>query len=277
MNAKPTTNWNDERYYPSPFGQLPSVTTILGLLAKPGLIPWAAGKAVDRLRPLLEMMKAGMVNISDVDIDVVLAAAKKEHREVKDEAADVGKKVHELVANYYRMMRNGAKADEAINSMQEVVFAQKDPQIINAWAAFKDWDGEFQPTPLHVELPVFSHLKYAGTMDFFGGFRDGKNWVVDWKSATALYDETAMQVSAYAAALMETAPNAERIDGWGCLRLDKITGIPEWRPYSREEISSAYDRFTKLAEYWHLTNDWKIKTRAEKKDAKAKAKGSKKI
>lgn len=276
MNTKPTTTWNDERYYPSPFGQLPSVTTILGILAKPGLIPWAAGKAVDRVRPLLEMIKAGMVDLAKLDVEAALAEAKKEHREFKDEAADIGKKVHELIANYYRMLRNGGKAFETAKAMDEVVLSQPDPQIANAWFAFKDWDGEFQPTPIQIELPVFSHHKYAGTMDFYGLFKDNKHWVVDWKSATAIYDETPMQIAAYAAALMETAPNADLIEGWGCLRLDKNTGVPEWKPYSREEISSAYDRFLKLAEYWHLTSDWKAQKRAEKKTAREAKRADKK-
>ena len=268
---------DDERFYPSPFGQVPSVTTIIAILAKPGLIPWAAGKAVDNMRPTLEMLKAGMLSIADMDVDKLLASAKKEHKVTKEEGADIGRKLHELIADYYRLIRNGATAKEADNAVGEVVSGQKDPQIIRAWAAFKGWDEEYKPTPILVELPVFSHYKYAGTMDFYCRMKDDRFFVIDWKSANAIYEDTSMQVAAYGAALMETAPIAERIDGWGCLRLGKNDGIPEWKEYSGREADVAFHRFVKLTEYWHLTNDWKCQVRAEKKSAKEAAKPKKKV
>lgn len=264
----------DERFYPSPYGDVPGVTTILQMLAKPGLIPWAAGKAVDRMRPFLEMLKAGMVDISQVNIDELLENAKKEHREVKEEAGDTGSRMHEFIANFYRMIRNGAKRTETQMTVGAVIHGTNEPQIEAAWTAFLKWDAKFLPHPVFVEKPVASHHRFAGTLDFFG-MMDCDLTIIDFKSAKAVYDETTMQVAAYAMALMETEPTVDRIDRWACLRLDKETGEPEFVEYRAEEISSAALRFIKLVEYWHLTNDWKQRVKGEKREAKVKAKAEK--
>jgi hypothetical protein len=261
----------DERFYKSPYGDVPGVTTILAQLAKPGLIPWAAGKAVDRMRPYLELIKSEMIAAANIDIDDILAKAKKEHKEAKEEGGDLGSKMHDFIANYYRMIRNGARRDESYSTVGAVVSGLGDPRANKAWGAFFNWDLEHTPFPILIEHQVVSHYKYGGTLDFFG-ILDGKNTVVDFKAANAIYPETVMQTAAYGFALMEMASSAEDVNGWGCLRLDRETGDPEYVSYEQDEIEYAFQRFLKLTEYWHLTNDWRQKARAKKKEAKAESK-----
>lgn len=274
--SKVIETWNDERFYPSQWGQLPSVTTILGVLQKFGLIPWAAAEAAEKIRPLLEMIKAGMVKIEEIDIDAVMTLAKNAHKEKKVEAMNIGTKMHEFIADYYRMVRNGANVTEARAVMAPTIVEANEQRILKAWDSFIAWDDEHMFMPIHIETPVASHFLYAGTMDFYGLDKKNRAHVIDWKSANSIYPETVMQVAAYSNALMETDPRVDRIHGWGCLRLGKEDGMPEYLEYSAEEIVVAFERFIKLTEYWHITNNWNAKMRAAKKEAKAKAKAEKK-
>lgn len=266
----------DERFYPSPYGDVPSVTTITAQLMKHGLIPWAAGQAVERIRPVLEMLKNGMISVSDLDIEDVLAKAKKEHKEVKEAGADTGNKMHEFIANYYRMLRNGGGLDMVRQSLRAVIDGTGQPKIFKAWDAFLKWDDYYCPQAILVEYPVFSSKLFAGRLDFYGTLKPhDRYFVIDWKSANSIYEETALQIAAYSTALMETNADVQGIAGWGCLRLDKESGEPEWREYSGPEIASAAARFLRLVEYWHLTNNWKQSVSKEKKEAKKKAKEGK--
>ncbi|MCK7475625.1 MAG: hypothetical protein MZV49_24080 [Rhodopseudomonas palustris] len=197
-------------------GNLPSVTTVLGVLQKFGLVPWAAAEAAEKIRPLLAMIKSGMVNTAEIDIDKIMALAENAHKEKKVEAADIGKKMHVLIADYYRMLRNGSKVSEAGEHMLPVVYEQLEQRVTQRMGSLlllgrRAW---VQPHP-HRNASHENHFLYGGTMDFYGLNKKDKFYVIDWKSANAIYPETTMQVAAYSNALMETDPRVERIDGWG--------------------------------------------------------------
>ncbi|GAH23405.1 unnamed protein product, partial [marine sediment metagenome] len=63
--------------------------------------------------------------------------------------------------------------------------------------------------------------------------KNGKKYVIDFKSSKKFYDEMPLQVSAYRRAYCYECRLAEHPEGMGVLRLDKETGIPEWKDYSK--------------------------------------------
>jgi hypothetical protein len=77
-------------------------------------------------------------------------------------------------------------------------------------------------------------------LDYFGWFRPEKKserllWVLDWKASKAHYpDSHGPQIAAYASRIPECEGRC------GVVRLDKETGLPDFKDYSKK-----YDRYLK--------------------------------
>jgi hypothetical protein len=56
------------------------------------------------------------------------------------------------------------------------------------------------PDTALVEAPVFhEELRYAGTFDLVGVLKDGKRWIIDYKTGqSGVWTETALQLTGYA-------------------------------------------------------------------------------
>lgn len=74
--------WNGKR--------MTGVTTILGTIAKPAILGWAVGLCADYARSQIRANKA----YSKEDLDGIFEEAKKAHTKKKDQAADIGTKLH---------------------------------------------------------------------------------------------------------------------------------------------------------------------------------------
>lgn len=63
---------------------------------------------------------------------------------------------------------------------------------------YVDWLDQAQPEPLHTERPVASRQwLYAGTFDLIARM-NGETWLLDVKTSSGVYGETALQLAAYA-------------------------------------------------------------------------------
>ena len=92
-----------DRFYDTPIGRLPSVTTILGQVDKSyALIPWAIGcmrkysgqkfyQAVEQKTPLSFEL-----------VDIILDESASNYRKVQQEALDFGSEMHNLIEVYLK-------------------------------------------------------------------------------------------------------------------------------------------------------------------------------
>ena len=225
------------RYYPVDEYKYPSVTTIIGdCTDKSGaLTQWAANMVVEWIRENGNVVVAeewssekGFFILPDELNDARFA-----YKTVSKEALDVGTEVHALIEDY---LKSGNRR-----------YTQEDnEQVDNAFNAFIDWSKEVELKPIALEKTVYGN-GWAGTMDFLG-YMDDKLYVIDYKTSKAFYPEMRYQVAAYLSAVRDEImdkfdPNLEdwcdSIDmgrmpiNCGVLRLDKTTGIPEFKDTSK--------------------------------------------
>lgn len=214
----------------------PSVTTCLDLLDKSGpLMGWAVKTMFLYLVEHQEELKTG-------DPMEVFYKAKSRYKEVGKEAMDTGSEVHNLIEVYLK----GQPHAGLINERTEKPFG-----------AFLEWQKQYKFKLYKAEHIIWSELnKYAGTLDL-SCYLDGKLYIVDLKASKAIYDTYLMQVAAYKKAFEEQEGLA--VSGIGILRLDKETGIPEFKEYTLAECELAFEKFMCLCRLWHLINGNKKK------------------
>lgn len=232
--------------------EYPSVTTITGLLDKStALMPWAVNNAVSFI--------SDNMNEYD-DIDSLFEDSKKHYRDVSKEAMDIGSEVHDRIEKYIKFGR------DAIGSMR--------PEVESAMIAFFEWEEKNIDKWIESEMPVVNEkYGYAGTLDAIVKFKDGKVNCIDFKSSKGFYDGYDIQVIAYkyAREQMNGTYNVKgrtghmvkeyspiEIDGCGVLRLDKITGKPEYKDYTKD-MDIKYASFVSLLSFYYLYKKRRLK------------------
>ena len=139
--------------------RVPSVTTILGVINKPALIPWAN-----------RMGRQGI-----------------DTRTYVDKLAEVGTLAHYWI----ECMLTGREPDFHSWSQEQVDLAT--PSI----EKFRQWHGEHDVRVLGTEMPLVSKRhRYGGTIDVLAEI-DGQVGLVDIKTSKAIYDDHVHQVAAY--------------------------------------------------------------------------------
>jgi hypothetical protein len=172
MNATEQTIKKSSRvhtsYHTKGGDRVPSVTTALGELSKPALIPWA--------------WKLGKQGI--------------DYRTYRDELADVGTLAHKMILDHLQ----GNKTDTADYSPNQVDLAE------NCFLSYLEWERQRLIEPILVEAPLVSEIsRYGGTPDFYG-LIDGVQTVMDFKTGKGIYPEYFYQLAAYGSLIMEVNP-----------------------------------------------------------------------
>lgn len=190
--------WLEKGYF------VPGVTSILSILDKPALLPWAAGLASKYVQANLPE------NASKEQIAEICEKAKIEWRSVRDAAGDIGTQVHSFAENLFRGRPAIVPTD---------LQAQKGVQALQAWIAENDVQ------PIEVERVVFSQSCFvAGTMDMLAAV-NGKLTQVDFKTGKDVYPEHKFQTGIYKRAWEEE--NGETIEQNIIVNLNKQTGKPK--------------------------------------------------
>ena len=222
-----------KHFYRTPIGILPSVTTILDSVKKPGLEAWKEREP--------------------------------RWREISDHAADLGTRVHKAIERYLNLKLKTRQEEEAGREEREVEVEEvevEDEEIKNPFSAFLEWEAATGFEAVGVELGVWSEQGYAGSLDLLG-YLDGRLYVVDLKTSRIIRPEHLLQVSAYRWAYEERS--GERVQGLGVLRLDKdknvktknvktktaVSGV-EWREFSEAAYQEALQVFLSYCDRWHL-------------------------
>jgi len=226
-------------YYDFKEWKYPSVTTIIGdATDKSGaLCQWSANQVVGWIRENIGQQEIGTYPVTDEHLE----KARFAYKETSQTALDVGSAVHAAIEDYLHD--------------KPVVFTEETPdQVQEAFAAFRKWEKEHDLKPIALEQTVFGDC-WAGTLDFLGYFND-KLYVIDWKSSKAHYPEMRYQVAAYRSIVQLPAHSVDwfvmgQVQGCGVLRLDKETGLPDWK-----DTSKTYERdlqiFTAMKQLYFL-------------------------
>jgi len=139
--------------------RVPSVTTILNILAKPALLDWA--------------WKMGCEGL--------------DYKAVRDDAAGVGTLAHYLIMCHLKNIG----PDTSEYSVDDIKRAEN--CLIKYW----NWEKGHKIEPILVEIPLVSEEhRFGGTIDLFANV-DGLPTLVDFKTGKAIYPEFFYQLSAY--------------------------------------------------------------------------------
>lgn len=161
---------------------VPGVTTVLGIINKPALVKWANG-----------------LGLKGIDSSTYV-----------DETARIGTLAHEMIQEYL----GGPKWDRNDFDAGEIDIAE------NSILSFFEWEKQTgaKMNTSAIELPMVSEAYgFGGTVDWYGDI-DGKKWLVDIKTAKALFPEHEYQVSAYYYMMRE---NGYQVDGVRLLRVGR--------------------------------------------------------
>lgn len=168
------------------------VTGCLDIIAKPALIPWAKKEALSLVRDAL-MKRVNLnierkVNLTEEWIEKLLKEASARPDKIKNDAADLGTRVHA----YIDLVVHG-KEPEGIEE-----------ELAPAVAAFKKWweDSGIELVMGDTKVASLIH-KFGGSLDALGR-RNGQFIILDWKTSNGIYSEYALQVAAYAQAFYES-------------------------------------------------------------------------
>jgi hypothetical protein len=143
--------------------RIPSVTTIIGQLAKPQLIPWANG--------------LGLKGI--------------EYKKYMDDVAIVGTLVHEMIQGYF----TGGEVDLKEYSQNDIERAN------NSMKSFYNWVSSVEIKPIKNEIKLESD-KFGGTTDMLAEINGELN-LVDFKTGNGIYDDYFIQLAGYNLMLKE--------------------------------------------------------------------------
>lgn len=192
----------------------PSVTTIISdSTDKSGaLTQWSANMCVEHIRRNCETYEPETKTEREFYFvyEEDLEAARFNFRDISKEALDIGSEVHSAIEYY---LKTGKEPEI------------EHDKVLAGFVAFLEWKDENTLLPLGLEETVKGD-HWAGTLDFRGMFNE-KLYVIDFKTSKAIYaNEMGPQIAAYRSA-------CEDIEGSGILRLDKETGLPEFKDFSK--------------------------------------------
>lgn len=180
------------RYYRDPAGgpDLISVTNALSSIAKPALVPWAAGMTADAViaAPIATARRA---RHEPIVLRRELVAVSREYTE---RAQDLGTRVH-------------LRAVSLVLNTPYAYDPEVEPYAVQLAAWFRLWRVDFERDIEAVETTVVHRrYGYAGTGDLWvwlptGPFRRRQLWLIDYKTsakkpATTVYHEQPLQLAA---------------------------------------------------------------------------------
>ena len=203
---------------------LTGCTTVLNVIAKPFLIPWAANMTAGFLKGKLDDIK----KLDQNGWETLLDEARKAHTKKKEKAGDYGTKTHKTISE---LVASVILVDGYIS--KETTSEEKSIQN------FIDWAVKNKVKFLASEINVWSK-KY-----FLGGICDivcelgGKRWVADIKtSKSGIYPENFWQCAGYDLMLQEQGdPPA---DGYLILNLKENGEFGEERSVSNSDNIKAF-------------------------------------
>ena len=223
--------------------RMTGITTVLGVIAKPFLINWAANEAVDCIKNRFEISDRVIRPIRADDgknvvywyevakpiFESILEEARISHRKKKEEAGQKGTDIHALIEkriNGAIKNNNGFINKEAIDENEQV---QK----------FILWSQDNNVKFLEVEKHIYSEKLWLGGVCDFVCEIDGEAWIGDIKTGSGIYAEAFFQTAGYQI-LFEEMGLYPNIKGHLILNLKKTGEFLEKRSISNEDNKNAF-------------------------------------
>jgi len=195
------------------------VTTALGILNKPALVPWAYNRG-----------KAGLELYGS-----------------RDKAANIGTIVHERIMAYYK----GYEIDDS--NIAPDVWKLTD----NCMQSFYQWAEPRNVKPELIEVPMVSEkYQYGGTFDLLG-VMDGELTLLDFKTGSGLYEEHFVQVAGYMQLIREAGYNPIKVMILNIPKTSDDSFTVQSISADQESMKLRFDKFIRLVEIWHI--DKKLK------------------
>jgi len=195
------------------------VTTALGILNKPALIPWAYNRG------------KGGLNLYDS----------------RDKAANVGTIVHARIMAYYQ----GEEIDNT-NIALDIWKATE-----NSMVSFYEWARPRNVKPITVEEPLISEkYGYGGTPDIYG-LMDGEKTLLDFKTGSGLYDEHYIQLAAYLQLFKEAKYKVKKIIILNIPKTADDSFTLKSISANEYSMKLRFKKFLKLVEIWNIDRELK--------------------
>jgi hypothetical protein len=219
--------------------RVPSVTPIVGVLPKGGLVYWAGKLIAEAVADQASTVDA----VRALGRESMIAALRALPDQAKRKAGDRGTLLHELATGVVR-----GEPSELI----------ADPDIAGCLAGLARWFDDVGFEPHLIERPVASRrYRYAGRFDVVGTFAADRSelCLLDLKTASGVYGDTALQVAAYARA--EFYLGEDGTTEIPMPRVDRI-GVVHVQPelsefYDLGDIDAAFEEF-RAAQVIHSTS-----------------------
>lgn len=222
---------------------LTGVTTILGVIAKPSLIQWAADEAVkhlgwfdtryignqeDAARENANNIFNNLKNLSLKDFLITLSQARTQHAKRKTAAGSVGTYAHKWIETYVQ-----AKIDE-------VELPKRDPVIGHMTDNFVKWAEDNKVKFLASEQRVYSRKYwYGGTFDILCE-KNGQMFIVDIKTGSGIYPEHFFQMGGYQIAIEELQGFPAKINGHLVLNIKKDGTFDQREYFNLDQNKDAF-------------------------------------
>jgi len=247
MATQKRTTTTSGRFYHIDGQDLPSVTTILGAIAKPALVKWAENTAraatIDAAADLYtDLAKiSGPASMSRpayiATLEGRLGKAKAAERELA-KAAEIGSQTHALIEWSLRTSLGQVATRPATTPPAEWAFM-----------AFQDWAKSVSLEPIFIEQTVWSHTYgYAGTLDLVAKV-NGEITLIDFKTSKGIYAEYDLQSVAYQHALTEMGHGVPAGGGL-IVRLPKVETDPGFEVHRCGSVETLLPVFLSVLDVW---------------------------
>ena len=230
-------NSKGNRYYliPGLSEPLPSVTSILSTISKPGLISWEKNVAIDYARDKISKYINNSENANTDGLHEIFENAKQQPKFIMSQAGEFGTKAHKFI--------------ELLLQQDFDVDVPDNMKWINQ--NFNAWKDEYNFKNIEQEKYLYStKYGYAGTADSIGLVNENL-FILDWKTSKSLYIEHLLQVSAYANAYTELT--GKQISNAGVLRLNKNQSGYEFKII--DDLNKHFITFRAVLWLWRFLND----------------------
>jgi hypothetical protein len=183
-----------KKYYNKDGIEIPSVTTILGIVTPRNLVKWAN-------------------NIGKKGIDSNIYIQK---------SADVGTMTHGYIENFFLKKLDENNFDNFFEENKNIYDIDDCYLAYNAFLNFLNWKDIHKIKPILLEKELVSEkYQYGGTIDLYGKI-DGKLILCDFKTSNYFDKKMYAQLSAYKYLLEE---NGYDVEGLQILKLEKTINI----------------------------------------------------
>ena len=157
-----------DRHYDTPYGRLPSVTTVLSIIDKPALLGWVAKEAREAtIASVWKWLTESWTKIQDVgllsfgELKDIITESVKEYQRKQKTALDIGSFVHNCIECWYKLWE-GSRV-EYFAFIRE--YYPNHPNAVYMLHAYFDCLRMHHIKVATSEMTVWSDKGYAGTLD----------------------------------------------------------------------------------------------------------------